>query len=57
MDQVLRHIKRDSWLRILLRIVLPFFMNDHLIGDYADAIILAQSAQQPLKHSKSSSAI
>ncbi|CAG8556291.1 6361_t:CDS:2, partial [Funneliformis mosseae] len=35
---VIRRMKNESWLRIFLRIMFPFFINDHFPGDYARAI-------------------
>ncbi|KAK3842939.1 MAG: Alpha/Beta hydrolase protein, partial [Linnemannia gamsii] len=36
--RVIMRMRRESWLRILERIVLPFFMNDHFPGDYVKAL-------------------
>jgi hypothetical protein len=36
--RIFKHMQRDTWLRLVFRMVLPFFMNDHLICDYARAI-------------------
>ncbi|CAG8658654.1 5532_t:CDS:2 [Acaulospora morrowiae] len=35
---VIRRMMNESWLRILFRIVFPFFVNDHFPGDYAVAL-------------------
>lgn len=29
---------RESWLRILLRVMFPFFINDHFPGDYSESL-------------------
>ncbi|KAG0291323.1 hypothetical protein BGZ98_003055 [Dissophora globulifera] len=36
--RVIMRMRKESWLRILERIVLPFFMNDHFPGDYVKAL-------------------
>ncbi|KAF9126616.1 hypothetical protein BGW39_006486 [Mortierella sp. 14UC] len=36
--RVIMRMRRESWLRILERIVLPFFLNDHFPGDYVKAL-------------------
>ncbi|KAG0343218.1 hypothetical protein BG004_005431 [Podila humilis] len=36
--RVIMRMRRESWLRIFERIVLPFFLNDHFPGDYVKAL-------------------
>ncbi|KAI1319240.1 hypothetical protein EDD11_004634 [Mortierella claussenii] len=36
--RVIMRMRNESWLRILERIVLPFFLNDHFPGDYVKAL-------------------
>ncbi|KAH7059638.1 hypothetical protein BKA57DRAFT_385889, partial [Linnemannia elongata] len=36
--RVIMRMRGESWLRILERIVLPFFLNDHFPGDYVKAL-------------------
>lgn len=36
--RVIMRMRQESWLRILERIVLPFFLNDHFPGDYVKAL-------------------
>ncbi|KAG0369897.1 hypothetical protein BC939DRAFT_460962 [Gamsiella multidivaricata] len=36
--RVIMRMRKESWLRILERIVLPFFLNDHFPGDYVKAL-------------------
>ncbi|RUS14613.1 hypothetical protein BC937DRAFT_93561, partial [Endogone sp. FLAS-F59071] len=35
---VIARMGRESWLRILLRIIFPFFINDHFPGDYSESL-------------------
>ncbi|CAO3573172.1 unnamed protein product [Mortierella alpina] len=36
--RVIMRMRKESWLRVLERIVLPFFLNDHFPGDYVKAL-------------------
>ncbi|KAF9197446.1 hypothetical protein BGZ49_002100 [Haplosporangium sp. Z 27] len=36
--RVIMRMRKESWLRILERIVLPFFLNDHFPGDYVKGL-------------------
>ncbi|KAF9349657.1 hypothetical protein BGX26_012075 [Mortierella sp. AD094] len=36
--RVIMRMRNESWLRILERIVLPFFLNDHFPGDYVKGL-------------------
>ncbi|KAF9149312.1 hypothetical protein BG015_008896 [Linnemannia schmuckeri] len=36
--RVIMRMRQESWLRILERILLPFFLNDHFPGDYVKAL-------------------
>ncbi|KAF9313767.1 hypothetical protein BG003_004851 [Podila horticola] len=36
--RVIMRMRRESWMRIFERIVLPFFLNDHFPGDYVKAL-------------------
>ncbi|KAG0244494.1 hypothetical protein B0O80DRAFT_397848 [Mortierella sp. GBAus27b] len=36
--QVIMRMRNESWLRIVERIFLPFFLNDHFPGDYVKAL-------------------
>ncbi|RUS24914.1 hypothetical protein BC938DRAFT_472915, partial [Jimgerdemannia flammicorona] len=35
---VIQRMARESWVRILLRVVFPFFINDHFPGDYSESL-------------------
>ncbi|KAI7905651.1 class 3-domain-containing protein [Cokeromyces recurvatus] len=37
---VIRRLKSESALRVLFRILLPFFLNDHFPSDYCDALLM-----------------
>eukprot|EP01087_Luapelamoeba_hula_P024596 TRINITY_DN942_c0_g1_i1.p1 TRINITY_DN942_c0_g1~~TRINITY_DN942_c0_g1_i1.p1 ORF type:complete len:718 (+),score=90.75 TRINITY_DN942_c0_g1_i1:170-2323(+) len=43
-SKVIANLKHESWLRISLRFLLPFFINDHMISDYIHAIRKNQAA-------------
>ncbi|KAI8597711.1 Alpha/Beta hydrolase protein, partial [Dissophora ornata] len=36
--RVIVRMRKESWLRVLERIMLPFFLNDHFPGDYVKAV-------------------
>jgi len=36
--RVIMRMRKESWLRVLERIVLPFFLNDHFPGDYVKGL-------------------
>jgi len=36
--EVIRRMRKESWLRVMERILLPFFLNDHFPGDYVKAL-------------------
>lgn len=45
MLQIFKHVQRDTWLRLVFRLFLPFFMNDHLIW-YCDYIVADRNPQR-----------
>ncbi|KAK3825636.1 MAG: Alpha/Beta hydrolase protein [Benniella sp.] len=36
--KVIKRMRKESWLRVMERIFLPFFLNDHFPGDYVKAL-------------------
>ncbi|KAF9977657.1 hypothetical protein BGZ73_005373 [Actinomortierella ambigua] len=47
--RVIMRMRRESWLRILERFLLPFFMNDHFPCDYVKALAEAQQVEVVLE--------
>lgn len=36
--QVIRRLKHESWLRIMFRVLFPFFLNDHFPSEYCQSL-------------------
>ncbi|KAG0266557.1 hypothetical protein DFQ27_009667 [Actinomortierella ambigua] len=47
--RVIMRMRRESWLRILERFLLPFFMNDHFPCDYVKALAEAHQVEVVLE--------